>query len=108
VPGNDSYRVATGALRSEGDLLWGQAANDMRAIATEIEALSLASVDLGVTCNEILVPAHEELVELLSRRCADGAMVMEEIWQTLYWIAKQYEASERYHQDAFQRLQPHP
>jgi len=91
-PTGGEVSVATNTLRSEaGD--WDTASDQMTALSAKTGGMQFGRLEAGIF--QLMVGPYNDLVELVTSHCRDGATAMTGIGQTLREVADRYDAQDK-------------
>ncbi|MGC9665583.1 hypothetical protein ACNTMW_03395 [Planosporangium sp. 12N6] len=100
-PSKTDIEVAIASLRAEADI-WDGQSEQIAAIVPRVEALRMTRLEAGIF--QLMVSSYDQVVDLVTARCHEGAQRTTEIASTLRHVADTYEDDERRNEHAFRNL----
>lgn len=91
-PTSDEVHVACEALRTEGRL-WEDQSEKLRLLSGKTAELEYGRVEAGLF--QIIVGPYNDVIDVVTARCAEGSIATGEIAGTLRRAADTYEAEDQ-------------
>ena len=91
-PGREQVTVATNALRREADE-WDEQARKIGEQGAKVADMEFGRLEAGLF--QLMVGPYNDVIDMVSARCQEGAAAMTEIAGTLRSVADTYDAEDK-------------
>lgn len=91
-PGREQVTVATNALRSEAGE-WDEQGKTLGEQGTKVAGMEFGRLEAGLF--QLMVGPYNDVIDMVSARCQEGAAAMAEIAGTLRSVADTYDAEDK-------------